>query len=652
MKSRMHKRIFSAILSLSVLSLAATALPHAAAKQDPNVTFEQQFEIISKDAMWSYNSEDVLQLKAGDVKIECEDGVLSGAGKDYYPNRYYNEITGNFQPVAGTSNGYIVGMSGDDQDPTAATDITYSMTVNQAGTYQLFLVYDTTDESSKGVSKQAYFRLDGNDHKIPLSKDKFFEIWGIRYLADSITVELEKGTHELVISSGTLNRPTVKSVNADFAVVRLIKAAPDAGKDDGAYTRIEAENAAGTDLLRPSEDRANASNGKVVPVKPADGAEKGSVTFTVNAEDDGMYEFKLYYAADETSVPRAAMYRFNNGEAKNLQIQYTDGWEDYHTYVTLYKKLKKGSNTLTVMSVPAENESIKTINLDCIDYRKSSKTDEGIAVSLFNGYDHTFSDIYDTNSWYCNDDQSRLSVGEIDSSAVLIHEAMNSSISLKKRFDIDFTYIKPEDVSLIIDMHMAGRLEGDYSGEIKIKYGDYSDKVNTKESNTFGFDLTKLNLKEGWNSFVLDLDKTTVRDDPAVLSTTDWFCLWLNGNNSPVTFSLKTAEIFIKSQPDETGEPGNPGGSSSEESSGSETTPPSESSDSGSSSETTDGSSSESGSGSEGGVTSENSSTESTPQDIISTGETNAVYIALGVLASAAAGCLLVIIHNRKRRPL
>lgn len=661
MKTRMNKRILSAILSLSVLSLAGLASLPAKAKQNPNVTFEEQYEVISEDTMWSYNSEDVLQLKAGDIKIECENGVLSGAGKDYYPNRFYNEISGNFQPVSGVSNGYIVGMSGDDEDPTAATDITYSMTVNQAGTYQLFLVYDTTDESSKGVSKQACFRVDGKEHKIPLSKDKFFEIWGIRYLADSVTVELEAGPHELVVSSGTINRPTVKSVNADFAVVRLIKAAPDTGDTDEAYTRIEAENAAGTDLLRPAEDRANASNGQVVPVKPADGAEKGKVTFTVKAEEDGMYEFKIYYAAGETSVPRAAMYQFNNEEAKSLQIQYTNGWEDYHSYVTLYKKLKKGSHTLTVMSVPAENESIKTINLDCIDYRKSNKVDEGISVSLFNGYSHTLTDLYDTNSWYCNDDLNRLSIGEIDSNAVLIHEAMNSSISLKKRFDIDFTGIKPEDVSLIVDLHMAGKLEGNYSGDIKIKHGDHSDKINKSESDTFGFDLTKLDLKAGWNNYILNLGKTTVKDEPADLTKTDWFCLWLNGNNSPLTFSLKTAEVFIKSQsadpldpvgpsePDASTDPSNPDESSSDSPTGSETDPPSESPDSGSSSETSSsGSSTETPSG----VTSENSSTQSTPQDIISTGETNTVYIVLGVLALAAIGCLLVGIYNRKRNSL
>ena len=415
---------------------------------------------------------------------------------------------------------------------------------------------------------------------------------------------------------------------------------------EGSYTRMEAEEALGIDLLRSTESRTNASNGQIVPVKPADGVERGKVIFNMDIENEGMYEFKVYYAADETSVPRAAMYQFNNEESRNLQIQYTDGWEDYHSYVTLYKKLKKGSNKLTVMSVPTENESIKTINLDCVDYRRSSKTDEGIAVSLFNGYDHTFSDLYDTNSWYCNDTQSRLSIGQIDSSPVLIHEAMNSSVSLKKRFDIDFTDIKPEDVRLIVDMHMGGILEGDYSGDIKIKHGDYSDKVNTSESNTFGFDLKSLNLNTGWNSLSLDLSEATVKDDPADLIKTDWFCLWLNGNKSPVTFAIKTAEIFIKLQSDEKGEPGD-GGSSAVSSDDSEDNTSSGNSESNLSSDVQGSSSSETLTDSETNTGSEDSIIESNSQDIIATGENKAVLIVIGIFAMAAVSCLLVVINNK-----
>lgn len=242
MKKRSNQRILAAISGILLFSLAGRTVPDAKAQEDPSVTFEQPYRAIATDDMWTYNQADVLQLQAGDIIVECEDGVLSGAGKDYYPNRFYNSQSGNFQAIAGTSNGYIVGLSGDDADPTAATDITYSMTVRQAGTYALYLVYDTKDESGDGVSKQAYFRIDDTEYEIPLSEEKFADAWDVRYLADSVTVDLTAGTHEFVVSSGTINRPSVKSVNADFVVVRLTKASGDETLPGGSTTEATAGN--------------------------------------------------------------------------------------------------------------------------------------------------------------------------------------------------------------------------------------------------------------------------------------------------------------------------------------------------------------------------------------------------------------------------
>lgn len=223
MKGKIGKRVLSVFLGVSLLSVATVVSAEEAAA----VSFKEKHEVISADTNWSYNGMVVLQLKAGDVKVEAEDGKLGGAGL-IAGSRSYGGQTGNFQDIAGTSNGLIVGMSGTNDEPKMATDVTFSMTVAEAGEYEIFLIYDTKDESENGTTKQAFFRIDGEEQQIPLSKEKFKTEWNLQYLADSITVELTAGEHALVLTSGAIDRTgenPIKSVNADFIVVRAAEEA-------------------------------------------------------------------------------------------------------------------------------------------------------------------------------------------------------------------------------------------------------------------------------------------------------------------------------------------------------------------------------------------------------------------------------------------
>ena len=78
------------------------------------------------------------------AKYECEDGVITGAAKEYKG--------GNIQDVSIASGGKIVGLGGVNDAPQMASFVTWSVEVPVDGEYDITFAYDTDNSDEKGAS--------------------------------------------------------------------------------------------------------------------------------------------------------------------------------------------------------------------------------------------------------------------------------------------------------------------------------------------------------------------------------------------------------------------------------------------------------------------------------------------------------------------
>ncbi len=161
----------------------------------------------------------VLCISAGafSAKYECEDGVISGAAKEYKG--------GNIQDVSIASGGKIVGLGGVNDAPQMASFVTWSVEVPSDGVYDITFAYDTDNSDEKGAS----MLVDGERYDVDIDMASLPVEYGMETQYWTLTVELTAGAHEIAVTtSEDFNRdanfgPVVKSVNADYIEIKLVK---------------------------------------------------------------------------------------------------------------------------------------------------------------------------------------------------------------------------------------------------------------------------------------------------------------------------------------------------------------------------------------------------------------------------------------------
>ena len=161
----------------------------------------------------------VLCISAGafSAKYECEDGVITGAAKEYKG--------GNIQDVSIASGGKIVGLGGVNDAPQMASFVTWSVEVPSDGVYDITFAYDTDNSDEKGAS----MLVDGERYDVDIDMASLPVEYGMETQYWTLTVELTAGAHEIAVTtSEDFNRdanfgPVVKSVNADYIEIKLVK---------------------------------------------------------------------------------------------------------------------------------------------------------------------------------------------------------------------------------------------------------------------------------------------------------------------------------------------------------------------------------------------------------------------------------------------
>ena len=151
------------------------------------------------------------------AKYECEDGVITGAAKEYKG--------GNIQDVSIASGGKIVGLGGVNDAPQMASFVTWSVEVPVDGEYDITFAYDTDNSDEKGAS----MIVDGERYDVPIDMSSLPDAYGVETQYWTLDVELTAGVHEIAVTtSEDFNRdanfgPVVKSVNADYIEIVLVK---------------------------------------------------------------------------------------------------------------------------------------------------------------------------------------------------------------------------------------------------------------------------------------------------------------------------------------------------------------------------------------------------------------------------------------------
>lgn len=151
-------------------------------------------------------------------RLECEDGEISGAAKDYKD--------GNIQAVSIASGGFVVGLGGVNDHPQESSTVTWSdVKIPADGEYKLVFGYDT----GAGETKKADLLVDGKRYPVEIDMDKVPANYNMEILTYELTVTLTAGRHTFAVTTAEdFNRdakagPVVKSVNADYLDVILVK---------------------------------------------------------------------------------------------------------------------------------------------------------------------------------------------------------------------------------------------------------------------------------------------------------------------------------------------------------------------------------------------------------------------------------------------
>lgn len=160
--------------------------------------------------------------------------------------------------------------------------------------------------------------------------------------------------------------------------------------------------------------------------------------------------------------------------------------------------------------------------------------------------EHSIVKLYDgtADGWLDNQNGALLSIQDIDGVKALVHESASDSISLKRKFTVDWSGYDIKDITIKAKIHIdIASISPDASGSFKIKNGDGADPDNSNESNQFNFDIQSLNLQKGWNTFVFKLSDA-VPDGGDDYKIADWFCLWINGLPENCQVSIGELEII------------------------------------------------------------------------------------------------------------
>lgn len=158
-----------------------------------------------------------------------------------------------------------------------------------------------------------------------------------------------------------------------------------------------------------------------------------------------------------------------------------------------------------------------------------------VIISLFNPND--------ISEWLDNYEGAMLMVEERGNVPALIHCETGTSISFKKKFNVDWSKYERENIYIAADIFVNADPGGEYKGSLKIKNGDRDDQSgNTSENNQLNFDVTKMNLKAGWNSFVFPLSEASP-DKGDDYTIADWFCLWINNLDDAYEFGIGRLDI-------------------------------------------------------------------------------------------------------------
>ena len=158
-----------------------------------------------------------VSVSAFSAKYECEDGVITGAAKEYKD--------GNIQDVSIASGGKIGGLGGVNDAPQMASTVTWSVDVPVDGEYDITFAYDSDNASEKGAS----MLVDGERYDVDIDISLLPDKYGVETHYWTLNVELTKGTHEIAVTtSEDFNRdanfgPVGKSVNADYIEINLVK---------------------------------------------------------------------------------------------------------------------------------------------------------------------------------------------------------------------------------------------------------------------------------------------------------------------------------------------------------------------------------------------------------------------------------------------
>lgn len=151
------------------------------------------------------------------VRLECEDGVITGAAEKYKG--------GNIQEVAIASGGKIVGLGGVNDEPQLASTVTWTVEIPVYGEYEIIFAYDTSNEDEKGAS----LIVKGDRYDVDIDMDSLPDKYGVETQLWSMTTVMAPGTQEIAVTtSEDFNRdanagPVVKSVNADYVDIVLVK---------------------------------------------------------------------------------------------------------------------------------------------------------------------------------------------------------------------------------------------------------------------------------------------------------------------------------------------------------------------------------------------------------------------------------------------
>lgn len=160
--------------------------------------------------------------------------------------------------------------------------------------------------------------------------------------------------------------------------------------------------------------------------------------------------------------------------------------------------------------------------------------------------EHSVIKLYDgtTDGWLDNQNGTLLSIQDIDGVKALVHESANDSISIKRKFTVDWSGYDIKNITIKAKIHIdIASISSDASGSFKIKNGDGADPDNSNESNQFNFDIHELNLQKGWNTFNFKLSDA-VPDGGDDYKIADWFCIWINSLPENCQVSIGELEII------------------------------------------------------------------------------------------------------------